>query len=193
MAKILGGTAAAAVSAISVLGGAAVVYQAATKSFSRNRLKTKKRAIAENTANDNAWYLRHDPAEWTQTSLDGLILRASLVEAEKPTKRVAILAHGLGHAREQMIPYAQVFHSGGTRRGARCGPTAIVSHTIGYGWPDRLDYTGWINQVVAKYGDDCEIVLMGISMGAATVMATAGEDLPTMLRAVIADSGMPPS
>ena len=95
--KILGGTAAAAtVGAVGVLGGAAVVYQVATKSFSRNRLKTKKRAIMENTADDNAWYLRHDPAEWTQTSLDGLILRASLVEAEKPTKRVVILAHGLG-------------------------------------------------------------------------------------------------
>ncbi|UIF30248.1 alpha/beta hydrolase [Levilactobacillus brevis] len=188
---VAGTTAVAAVSAVSVLGGAAVVYQAATKSFSRNRIKTKRRAIAENTAADNAWYLRHDPVEWTQTSLDGLILRASLVQAEHPSKRVAILAHGLGHAREQMIPYARVFHSWGYHvlmPDARAHGES-EGHTIGYGWPDRLDYTGWINQVIAKYGDDCEIVLMGISMGAATVMATAGEDLPHNVKAVIADSG----
>lgn len=188
---VTGSTAVAAVSALSILGGAAVVYQAATKSFSRNRAKTKQRAIAENTADDNAWYLRHNPIEWTQTSLDGLILRASLLPAAQPTKRIAILAHGLGHAREQMIPYARVFHDWGYHvllPDARAHGDS-EGHTIGYGWPDRLDYVGWINQVIAEYGDDCEIVLMGISMGAATVMATAGEDLPHNVKAVVADSG----
>ncbi|WP_261810011.1 alpha/beta hydrolase [Levilactobacillus humaensis] len=190
--KWLGATAiAAAVGTVGVLGGAAVVYQAATKSFSRNRRKTKQRAIAENTAADNAWYLRHNPVEWTQTSLDGLILRASCIEATQPTKKVAILAHGLGHAREQMIPWAKTFHDWGytvLMPDARAHGDS-EGHTIGYGWPDRFDYNGWINQVIATYGEDCEIVLLGISMGAATVLATAGEDLPHNVKAVVADSG----
>src|SRR5699024_1489438 len=122
--------------------------------------------------------LRHNPVEWTQTSLDGLILRASCIEATQPTKRIAILAHGLGHAREQMIPWAKTFHDWGytvLMPDARAHGDS-EGHTIGYGWPDRFDYNGWINQVIATYGADCEIVLLGISMGAATVLATAGED-----------------
>ena len=180
-----------AAGAVGVFGGAAVVYQMATKSFSRGRLKAKERAIAENSAADNAWYLRQHPIEWTQTSLDGLLLRGSFIEANEPTTKVAILAHGLGHAREQMIPYARVFHEWGY---AVLMPDARAhgdseGNTIGYGWPDRIDYQGWIQKILTQCGQDAQIVLMGISMGAATVMATAGEDLPNNVKAIIADSG----
>src|SRR5699024_4834577 len=170
--KVVGGVAAlSAVGAVSVFGAAAGLYLSATRSYARSRRQSKERAISENTAADNAWYLRHHPVEWTQISQDGLCLRASWLAAEQPTDKVAILAHGLGHAREQMIPWARVFHDWGY---AVLMPDARAhgesdGHTIGYGWPDRLDYTGWINQGIAKYGDDCEIVLMGIYMGAATV------------------------
>ena len=190
--KVVGGVAAlSAVGVVSVLGAAAGLYVAATKSYARSREQSKQRAIGENSASDNAWYLRHQPVEWTQTSRDGLLLRASWLAAEEETTKVVILAHGLGHAREQMIPWARVFHSWGydvLMPDARAHGDSAGS-TIGYGWTDRLDYLGWIDQVVAAKGDDCQIVMLGISMGAATVMATMGEDLPENVKAVIADSG----
>ncbi len=190
--KVVGGVAAlSAVGAVSVLGAAAGLYLSATRSYARSRQQSKERAISENTAADNVWYLRHNPVEWTQTSQDGLCLRASWIAADQPTTKVAILAHGLGHAREQMIPWARAFHDWGY---AVLMPDARAhgesdGHTIGYGWPDRHDYQGWINQVIAQNGNDSQIVMLGISMGAATVMATAGENLPANVKAIIADSG----
>lgn len=62
-------------------------------------------------------------------------------------------------------------------------------HTIGYGWLDRLDYERWITMALDQLGLDIDIVLMGISMGAATVMATSGEPLPDNVKAIVEDSG----
>src|SRR5699024_9481523 len=57
----------------------------------------------------------------------------------------------------------------------------------GFGWHDRLDITDWLDQLVAEY-PDAEIVLHGLSMGAATVLMASGEDLPDNVRLIIADS-----
>lgn len=90
-----------------------------------------------------------------------------------------------------MIPYARLFHEQGYNvlmPDARAQGQSD-GHRIGFGWPDRVDYLGWINLVISQLGDQTEIVLMGFSMGAATVLATAGETLPSNVKAVVADSG----
>lgn len=59
---------------------------------------------------------------------------------------------------------------------------------IGMGWLDRKDLLGWINTIVAQ-DPQATIVLHGISMGAATVMMTAGEELPANVKAIVEDCG----
>lgn len=59
---------------------------------------------------------------------------------------------------------------------------------IGMGWLDRLDILKWIDYLIATYGN-IKIILYGISMGAATVMMTSGEKLPSNVRMVIEDCG----
>src|SRR5690625_7236391 len=59
---------------------------------------------------------------------------------------------------------------------------------IGFGWHDRLDYLDWIDIVLENQDDDAEIVLHGLSMGAAAMLMVSGEDLPANVKAVIADS-----
>ena len=59
---------------------------------------------------------------------------------------------------------------------------------IGMGWLDRLDLIEWINYLIQKYGN-IKIILYGISMGAATVMMTSGEKLPSNVRIIIEDCG----
>ncbi|QMU09076.1 alpha/beta hydrolase [Levilactobacillus suantsaii] len=185
-------TALAATSLVSLFGSSLAVYRLGMKSFSSSRKKSKERSIAENTSDDNAWYLQQPIQEWTQVSQDGLTLRASFIPAESPkSDKVAILAHGLGHSREQMIPYARVFRKWGY---SLLMPDARAhgeseGNTIGYGWLDRHDYQGWIAQLLERCGQQIQIVLMGVSMGASTVLATAGEDLPANVKAVVADSG----
>ena len=59
---------------------------------------------------------------------------------------------------------------------------------IGMGWLDKEDIVLWIDYLIATYGN-IKIILYGISMGAATVMMTSGEKLPSNVRMVIEDCG----
>ena len=56
------------------------------------------------------------------------------------------------------------------------------------GWLDRKDMVKWINLIVEK-DPSSQIVLYGESMGGATVMMTAGEDLPSNVKAIVEDCG----
>ena len=56
------------------------------------------------------------------------------------------------------------------------------------GWNDRLDVIKWID-VAHNLWHDKFMVLHGVSMGAATVMMTSGEDLPEYVRAFVEDCG----
>lgn len=59
---------------------------------------------------------------------------------------------------------------------------------IGMGWLDRLDLLEWIHFVLSK-NKNAQIILLGGSMGAATVMMTSGEALPENVKGLIADCG----
>lgn len=59
---------------------------------------------------------------------------------------------------------------------------------IGMGWHDRKDIIGWIHYIL-RQDSEAEIVLYGISMGAATVMMVSGESLPPNVKVVIEDCG----
>lgn len=58
---------------------------------------------------------------------------------------------------------------------------------IGLGWMDRLDLMKWIQRVLAV-APETEIILHGLSMGAATVLMASGEQLPDNVKLLIADS-----
>lgn len=59
---------------------------------------------------------------------------------------------------------------------------------VGMGWHDRLDVIDCIYYLIKK-NPNCKIILYGISMGAATVMMTTGEDLPVNVKLAIEDCG----
>ena len=59
---------------------------------------------------------------------------------------------------------------------------------IGMGWPERRDIVDWIYEIL-KRDSEADILLFGESMGAATVMMTAGEVLPSNVKLVIEDCG----
>lgn len=59
---------------------------------------------------------------------------------------------------------------------------------IGMGLHDRLDVIDWIEYLNKNYKES-KIILYGISMGAATVMMTIGENLPISVKLAIEDCG----
>ncbi|GGJ88200.1 alpha/beta hydrolase [Lentibacillus kapialis] len=137
------------------------------------------------------WVDEQDFDEWSMTSEDGLELKGYFLEAKESSDKVVVMAHGyLGNAMDMGL-FGQYYYE---QRGYNIftadarGHGASGGDYIGFGWPDRKDYVEWIDRIIEKYGDDTEIILHGVSMGAATVLMTAGEELPDNVKAVIADS-----
>ena len=59
---------------------------------------------------------------------------------------------------------------------------------ITFGIRERLDCLAWIRWGLDRLGKETPILLYGISMGGTTVLMAAGEDLPSNVRGIIADS-----
>jgi fermentation-respiration switch protein FrsA (DUF1100 family) len=127
-------------------------------------------------------------------SFDGLVLQAVYIPAALPSGFTAILAHGYRGVGRELSDYARFFYE---KLGYNLlipdarGHGASEGTYIGFGWLERLDYLRWIDWVKKRTAaaENVGIVLFGVSMGAATVMMTAGEELPGEVRAVIADCG----
>ncbi|WP_409252975.1 alpha/beta hydrolase [Bacillus sp. SCS-153A] len=123
-------------------------------------------------------------------SQDGLILSAVLLRSENPNGKAVILAHGYKGSNEQMPGVTKFYHEQGfdvLKPDAR-GHGNSEGDYIGYGWDDRKDYVKWINLLINEYKAE-DVYLHGFSMGAATVLMTSGEDLPSEVKGIIADSG----
>ncbi|MDO5417531.1 MAG: alpha/beta hydrolase [Lachnospiraceae bacterium] len=58
---------------------------------------------------------------------------------------------------------------------------------IGFGCLDRYDALGWIEYLVERLGEDCQILLHGDSMGGATVLMTSGLSLPPQVKGIVSD------
>ena len=58
---------------------------------------------------------------------------------------------------------------------------------IGFGCLDRLDAKKWMEYMAGRLGEDCEILLQGISMGAATVDMAVGLELPPQVKGAVSD------
>lgn len=138
------------------------------------------------------WLKSTQKQEWHEKSAtDNLKLNAYYIPAQKETPKTIIIAHGYLGKKEDMARYMQMYHELGYNVLAPDDRGAGTSegNYIGFGWPDRLDYVKWIDKVIEYNGQESQIALFGVSMGGATVMFTAGEKLPSQVKAVIEDCG----
>lgn len=55
------------------------------------------------------------------------------------------------------------------------------------GYLDSKDMLGWINKAIDIKGDNCEIVLHGVSMGASTICSVSNKDIEKNVRCIISD------
>lgn len=126
----------------------------------------------------------------TIKSEDELKLNGYVVEKENSNKW-AILVHGYTGRAMQMSYQAERFYNMGFNvlfPDLR-GHGKSEGNYIGMGWDDRRDIISWINYINSNYANQ-QIILYGVSMGAATVMMTSGEaDLPNNVKAIIEDCG----
>ena len=67
---------------------------------------------------------------------------------------------------------------------AQCGS---AGHTITFGIQERYDCLDWLDYAVGRFGPEVKIILVGISMGAATVLIASELRLPAQVVGIIAD------
>lgn len=136
------------------------------------------------------WTNEQDFETKTLNAFDDVSLKGYYLSAEKPTNKMVVFAHGyLGNAKDMGL-FGKYYHE---ELGYNLFTPDLRGHGesggdyYGFGWHDRLDIIDWLDQLVAE-NPDAEIVLHGLSMGAATVLMASGEDLPENVRLIIADS-----
>lgn len=125
-------------------------------------------------------------------SFDNLKLHAVRIKnnIEKDSNLYVLLCHGYTGNLKDMFKYGYHFYKKGYNllipdfRGHGDSEGTYV----GMGWHDRLDIKRWIDEII-KENSNSKIVLFGISMGAAAVMMTSGENLPQNVKVVVEDCG----
>jgi len=88
---------------------------------------------------------------------------------------------------------------GGLRNALEAGHSAILvdqrahdksgGNCLAFGVLERFDCLTWINYVSERFGKSTGIILVGVSMGASTVLMASDLDLPDNVLGIIADSG----
>ena len=123
------------------------------------------------------------------TSFDGLTLRGSYFEYKKGAP-MEIMFHGYqGNSERDLCGSVQRCFALGRnallidQRGSGKSDGSVLS----FGINERKDCLAWIDFAVQKFGEDVQIILTGISMGGATVLMAAGEQLPKNVVGVLAD------
>lgn len=124
-------------------------------------------------------------------SYDGTGLTGHLFEAERP-RRVILAMHGWrsGWARD-FCAVADFFQDTDCTvlYAQQRGQGDSGGEYMGFGMIERYDCREWVNWLNAYGFEDLPIYLVGISMGATTVLMAAGFHLPANVLGVIADCG----
>ena len=123
--------------------------------------------------------------------------------------RDGVSLYGKYYHRKDGAPIILMFHGyrssglrdamGALRFTEECGYNILVvdqrahresgGKTITFGVKERYDCLDWILHLKEKFGEDTKLFLIGLSMGATTVLMASGLDLPKNVRGIIADCG----
>lgn len=125
------------------------------------------------------------------TSFDGLKLYGKYYECA-PGAPIELMFHGYrGNAERDLC--------GGVQRCFALGRSALIvdqrtsgksgGKVISFGINESRDCHSWVEFMIDRFGPEVQIILTGISMGAATVMIAAGQSLPDNVIGALADCG----
>lgn len=164
--------------------------------FSNSKKKSENKVDKDETSGqinnyDIDWLLNKSNYEnaYIQSD-DGLKLHSYEIKNPKKTNNWVIVVHGYTSEGKFMASFANKFYDMGYNvlvPDLR-GHGQSEGDYIGMGWHDRLDIIRWINKIIEE-DKDANIILHGVSMGAATVMMTSGEELPSNVKVIIEDCG----
>ncbi len=144
----------------------------------------------ENFRTADDWYNAINPDDTVLRNEYGETLLAKQILQDTPSHKWLIAVHGYSSRPRAMARQAIHFY----KQGYNCLMPCQRAHRnqeakfTSMGYYEKYDIISWINYIISA-DPDAEIVLLGISMGSATVMLTTGEVLPKNVKCCIADCG----
>lgn len=123
---------------------------------------------------------------------DGVRLHAYYIASAQPTANTAVIVHGYTDNAIRMFMIGYLYNHDlnfnvllpDLRYSGESGGTYIQM-----GWRDRLDVIQWMGVANEIYGDSTQMVVHGISMGAATTMMVSGEPQKDYVKCFVEDCG----
>lgn len=150
-----------------------------------------KRASVRERNNRN--FYNCDPEDISLKAFNGDNMRAWFLPAEKESKRFVICVHGYKcNGPDEFSHFAPFYHND---LGYNYLLPDLTAHGrsegdyIGFGAPDAKNILLWVDYLINRFGEDIEIILHGISMGAATVMNCNEMSPPDQVKIIIEDCG----
>lgn len=140
-----------------------------------------------------AWLKAQDVQNFTLEGTDGHTLTAHYIPAAVPSGRWALCAHGYrSRGLREFRLMAKYYHDAGYH-------VLLVDHRasgesegkyITFGAKESADLLRWLDWIRTEKNADAEVVLHGVSMGAATVMMLSDrEEILPNVKFIVADCG----
>ena len=124
---------------------------------------------------------------------DGAVMEGLLYRTAENNKKVVIAFHGYqGGCYWDMARFAPMYEK------LNCDYLLIQERAhensegqrVTFGVKEKRDGIVWCREIIRRYGEDVQILLHGVSMGAATILCMSGEaDLPVQVKGIAADCG----
>lgn len=153
----------------------------------KDRIDLNRKIQKEKTS---SWLNSISKKEINIQSNDKLQLFASEFKLSNENNKWIILVHGYTSEQSSIYDIARHYSD----KGYNVLTPDLRAHGlsegkyVGMGWLDKNDLLLWIDYLLKNYRNS-EIILHGVSMGAATVMMASGENLPTNVKLIVEDCG----
>ena len=161
-----------------------------TEQYSNLIFTPEQKEILDKTHEEGLKWLEKNSKEVEIISYDGLKLKGYEIKAKEKSDVWVIAVHGyLGKGADmaQFVAQFKEYGYNGLIVDLRAHAKSEGKY-LGMGWLDHYDLLLWINKLIEE-NKNCKIILFGVSMGAATVSMTTGEELPNNVKCAIADCG----
>lgn len=140
----------------------------------------------------NEWVVNaRTPRRIQVRSDDGTSLVGRMVPGTKRSRPWVLMLHGFGGTWRDSLAFSRIYaaHDCNIMFVDMRAHGESEGEWAGMGWLDRRDVIAWCSWITARTGEETQIIIHGLGMGAtAALFAAAESDFPAQVRAIVADS-----
>ena len=140
----------------------------------------------------NEWVVNaRTPRRIQVRSEDGTALAGRMIPGTKRLRPWVLMLHEFGGSWRDSLAFSRIYaaHDCNIMLVDMRAHGESEGEWAGSGWLDRRDVIAWCSWIIARTGEEAQIIIHGVGMGAiAALFAAEEEDFPIQVRAIVSDS-----